>query len=184
VYEIEHGRPLADLLASAGFTDEPRAVLIGGYFGSWLPAAAIPGLSLAPERLADYGASLGCGVIVALGSAACPVAETARVADYFAAQSAGQCGPCVNGLAAIADTVQQLRTGTASRTAQRDLERWTTEIPRRGACQYPDGAVRFIASALRVFADEFHQHARRGRCDRCAQIPTLPAPPARPAGIS
>jgi NADH:ubiquinone oxidoreductase subunit F (NADH-binding) len=184
VYEIEHGMPLADLLASAGFTDEPRAVLIGGYFGSWLPAAAIPGLSLAPERLADYGASLGCGVIVALGSAACPVAETARVADYFAAQSAGQCGPCVNGLAAIADTVQQLRTGTASRTAQRDLERWTTEIPRRGACQYPDGAVRFIASALRVFADEFQQHSRRGRCDRCAQIPTLPAPPARPAGIS
>lgn len=130
VYEIELGMPLADLLGIAGFTDEVRAVLIGGYFGCWLPAAAIPSLSLAPERLADYGASLGCGMIVALGSAACPVAETARVAGYFAAQSAGQCGPC---------------------------------------------------SALRVFADEFQQHARRGSCDRCAQIPTLPAPPARPA---
>ena len=182
VYEIEHGMPLVDLLGTAAFTDELRAVLIGGYFGSWLPAAAVPGLTLAPERLAEYSASLGCGVIVALGSAACPVAETARVADYFAAQSAGQCGPCVNGLAAIADTVQQLWAGTASGTAQRDLERWTTDIPRRGACQYPDGAVRFIASALLVFADEFHRHARHGRCDRCAQIPTLPAPPARRPG--
>ena len=38
VYEIEHGAALADLLDSAGQTEELAAVLIGGYFGSWLPA--------------------------------------------------------------------------------------------------------------------------------------------------
>ena len=156
-------------------------MLLGGYFGCWLPATQIRSLRLAPEQLADHGASLGCGVIVALGSAACPVAETSRIADYFAAQSAGQCGPCVNGLRAIADTVQQLATGTAARPAYWDLERWTSELPRRGACQHPDGAVRFIASALRVFADEFQDHARRGPCERCSQRPTLPAPPATTA---
>jgi len=179
VYEIEHGVPLTDLLETAGASDDLTAVLLGGYFGSWLPATQVPGLRLAPQALADYGASLGCGVIIALGGDTCPVAETARIADYFAAQTAGQCGPCVSGLAAIADTIRTLATGTAPGTAWRDLERWTTEIPRRGACQYPDGASRFIASALNVFADEFHRHARHGRCERCSARPVLPAPGAR-----
>ena len=36
----------------------------------------------------------------------------------------------------------------------RRLERWLQEIPGRGACSYPDGVVRFAASALRVFGTE------------------------------
>jgi NADH:ubiquinone oxidoreductase subunit F (NADH-binding) len=176
VYEIEHGMPLCDLLDSAGVTEQLTAVLIGGYFGSWHSATDAPRLLLDPSRLAKQGASLGAGVIVALGVSACPVAETARIADYLAAETAGQCGPCVNGLGAIADTVQRLATGTAPATAEWDLERWTSELPGRGACQHPDGASRFVASALRVFADAFRDHARHGPCERCAHAPVLPAP--------
>ena len=180
VYEIEQGMALAELLDSAGATEELAAVLIGGYFGSWVPASQARGLRLSPEHLARHGASLGAGVIVALGASACPVVETARIADYLAGQSAGQCGPCVNGLGAIADTVRQLATGTAIGGARRDLERWTSELPHRGACQYPDGAARFIASALHVFADAFRDHAQRGPCRRCSSIPVLPLPPSSP----
>jgi len=178
VYEIEHGSPLTDLLDDAGVTEDLTAVLVGGYFGSWLSATHIPRLLLSPRHLAEHGASLGAGVIVALGSSACPVAETARIADYFAAQGAGQCAPCVNGLGAIADTVQQIATGTAARSARRDLDRWTSELPGRGACRHPDGAARFLASALRVFADDFRDHARRGRCERCSNAAVLPSPVA------
>jgi hypothetical protein len=46
----------------------------------------------------------------------------------------------------------------------------------RGACQHPDGAVRFIASALQVFAADFDDHARNGPCERCARSSVLPAP--------
>ncbi len=176
VYEIERGMPLADLLQSAGESEPLSAVLIGGYFGSWLPAEHIPGVRLAAEHLAEHGAILGAGVIVALGASACPVAETVRIADYFAAQTAGQCGPCVNGLGAIADTIQEIAAGTAAAGAWADLARWGRELPGRGACQHPDGAVRFVASALRVFEAEFHDHARLGPCDRCACAPVLPAP--------
>lgn len=180
VYEIAHGTPLADVLETAAAEPRPVAVLIGGYFGSWVPAAHVPRLLLARGELSSYGATLGAGVIAVLGDTACGVSEVARVADYFAAEGAGQCGPCVNGLAAITDTVQRISTGTAPAEAQRDLERWCSELPGRGACGHPDGAVRFIASALRAFADEFEDHARHGRCERCAGAPVLPTPTWEP----
>ena len=174
VYEIEHGAPLADLLASAGQTEELAAVLIGGYFGSWLPARAIPQLRLSPTQLAEHGVGLGAGAIVALGQSVCPVAEISRVAEYFAAESAGQCGPCVNGLAAIAATMRQIANGTASPAARPNLERWSSSLAGRGACQFPDGATRFVASALWVFADDFEDHLRHGPCGGCSAPPVLP----------
>jgi NADH:ubiquinone oxidoreductase subunit F (NADH-binding) len=176
VYEIDHGMPLAELLDSARVRSPLAAVLVGGYFGTWLPAGVVSEVRLASESLADYGATLGAGVVVALGPDACPVAETSAVAEFFAAESAGQCGPCVHGLGAIANTVHQLATGTAGRAALGDLDRWTGDLHRRGVCQHPDGAVRFITSALRTFEPEFRDHARRGPCDRCAGPAVLPAP--------
>jgi NADH:ubiquinone oxidoreductase subunit F (NADH-binding) len=175
VYEIAHGTRLSELLYAAGGGEPLGAVLIGGYFGSWLRAELIPELALSAEGLQRYGASLGAGVIVALPQSACPVAETARVADWFAAESAGQCGPCLNGLHAIADTVQRIASGTAAAHERSDLERWLSDLPRRGACQHPDGAVRFISSGLRAFAADFLDHARHGRCERCENPPVLPA---------
>ena len=88
-----------------------RAVLVGGYFGTWLAAEPrSTARRLSSDDLSRLGAALGAGVIFALGANGCAVAETSRIADYFAAESAGQCGPCVNGLGAIADTVQQIAT--------------------------------------------------------------------------
>ena len=176
VYEIEHGMPLSELLEVARVTDRVAGVLVGGYFGTWLTADVAREARLSAGHLREYGAALGAGVIVVLGADACPVAETARVAAWFAAESAGQCGPCVNGLDAIAATMHQLATGTASHNAWSDLERWSRDMRRRGACQHPDGAIRFITSALRTFEPELRDHARRGPCDRCAGPPVLPSP--------
>jgi NADH:ubiquinone oxidoreductase subunit F (NADH-binding) len=183
VYEIDQGMPLAELLEVTELTDRLAGVLVGGYFGTWLAPAIAQEVRLRGHDLREYGAALGAGVIVVLGADACPVAETVRIADWFAAESAGQCGPCAHGLDAIATTVQQLATGTASRSAWNDLDRWARDMRRRGACQHPDGAIRFIGSALRAFEPELRDHARRGPCERCAGPPVLPAPiRARPRG--
>ena len=176
VYEIEHGSPLSDVLASAGTDAGTRAVLVGGYFGGWIDARYVPRVLLERGSLSSFGTTLGAGVIAVLGGGGCGVAETARVADYFAAEGAGQCGPCVHGLAAIADTVQRLASGTAPARARADVERWCGELPRRGACAHPDGAVRFIASALRTFSEEFDDHAAHGPCHGCASSGVLPTP--------
>jgi hypothetical protein len=72
VYEIENGAPLTDLLDRAGLIDDLTAVLIGGYFGSWLDAQLINRIRLSPRALTEEGASLGAGVIIALGASALP----------------------------------------------------------------------------------------------------------------
>jgi NADH:ubiquinone oxidoreductase subunit F (NADH-binding) len=164
--------------------DTPAALLVGGYFGSWLPAEVLGDVRLSRPDLARYDAGIGAGVIVALPREACPVAETARVAEFFAAQSAGQCGPCVHGLDAISFTVAQAAVGAATRSQLADLDRWCSELPGRGACRHPDGAVRFLASAMRVFAADFHDHARHGRCSRCGHPPVLPVPAAGPLAVA
>ncbi len=176
VYEIAHGMPLAELLRQASLTESLAGVLVGGYFGTWHAATEIGELGLAGDVLARHGAALGAGVVIALPSSACVVAEVARVAQWFEAESAGQCGPCINSLDAIAYTVSEVAGGTASRSDLLNLERWSRELRGRGACQHPDGASRFLASALRAFEPEFADHARHGRCERCAHPPLLPAP--------
>ena len=171
VYELAFGTPMTDLIDAAGGATEPlRALLVGGYFGTWVEASQAMRLRLAREDLRSVGCSLGSGVLIALGESACGLHESARVIDYLAAQSAGQCGPCTYGLRAIADAMAALAAGNG-RDRERDrVLRWASEIRGRGACHHPDGAVRFVASAVSVFAGEIESH-RRTRCT------------ARPAGL-
>lgn len=151
VYEIPTGYALSALLADAGGTGgDPQAFLVGGYFGSWIPASAVD-VPLANRFLDRHGAALGAGAIRVLPRGTSGIAETARILRYLADESAGQCGPCVYGLAAVADDVAGL--ARRDRTVDRNrLERRLGVIAGRGACRHPDGAVRLAASALRVFA--------------------------------
>ncbi len=164
VYELAFGTPMTDLLAAAGGSTEPlQALLVGGYFGTWVQAAPALQLRLAREDLRSVGCSLGSGVLIALGESACGLHESARVIDYLASQTAGQCGPCVYGLRAIADSIGALAGGAAHERERDRVLRWTTEIRGRGACHHPDGAARFVESVLAVFGNEFDWH-RRHHC--------------------
>jgi NADH:ubiquinone oxidoreductase subunit F (NADH-binding) len=157
-----------------------RAVLVGGYHGAWLPAAEAARLPLANAALRPLGAAVGAGVVAALPADRCGLAETARVARYLALESAGQCGPCFNGLPRIAAALDHLAGPRPDQRARADLERWAGLAAGRGACHHPDGSVRFVRSALRVFAAEAGLH-ERGRCTGTDPRPFLPVPAGRPA---
>jgi len=160
VYEMAFGTSMADLLdAAGGPTERMRALLVGGYFGTWVDASQIMRLRLSREELRSVGCTLGSGVLIVLAESSCGLHETARVIDYLAEQSAGQCGPCVHGLRAVADGVAALAAGRRNGNVER-VTRWAAEIRGRGACHHPDGAVRFVMSALSVFAQEIEHHRR------------------------
>jgi NADH:ubiquinone oxidoreductase subunit F (NADH-binding) len=175
VVETPLGVPVTELLARCGGTREPvQAYLVGGYFGRWV--AALADLRLSRESLDAAGGSLGARAVVALGERSCGVIETARVVAYMARESAGQCGPCLFGLQALAERMKSIARGTGDAPeAYTRLERLQQQIARRGACAHPDGVLGFVASATNVFRAEFERHLA-GRCSARDHRPVLPTP--------
>ena len=172
VQEVPIGVLAGDVLGRA----PAQAVLVGGYHGAWIPAEQAAHLPLANAALRPLGAALGAGVLAALPPDRCGLAETARVLRYLAAESAGQCGPCLNGLPRIAAAFTELARLQADRRYLDDLERWAGLVTGRGACHHPDGTVRLVRSALTAFSAETGRHLR----GHCTARPA--APPFRPAG--
>ena len=164
VYEVELGSPLARLLQEAGGDGGAQAYLVGGFFGTWIGAAEASSALLSNADLARFGASLGARAIVALPAGACGIAETARIARYLAEQSAGQCGPCVHGLAAVAESLEDLVLRSRRTPDTGLLRRRLAQAANRGACRHPDGAAALVASSLRVFSAELDRHLHRRRC--------------------
>jgi NADH:ubiquinone oxidoreductase subunit F (NADH-binding) len=162
VIETPTGIPLETVLRYAGAPRGP--VLVGGYHGAWVPTAV--GVSLSRP-------AVGAGIVLALGADTCPLGEVHRVAGWLASQSAGQCGPCVFGLAALVDDFARLLVGDPA--GWHDAQRHLGLVPGRGACAHPDGSARFLASALEVFGDDVQSHLNKGGCGRGVQG-VLPIP--------
>jgi NADH:ubiquinone oxidoreductase subunit F (NADH-binding) len=163
VVEVDRGTPLAEIAARATPSGPIRALLVGGYGGSWVGPADFP-TPYASISLRTIGATAGVGVVVVLGADACGVAESARIARYMAEQSSGQCGPCVHGLPAIADDMAHLARGQVDAHLVERLGRRLAEVNGRGACRHPDGAVTMVRSALSVFAVDVGSHVRGAPC--------------------
>jgi NADH:ubiquinone oxidoreductase subunit F (NADH-binding) len=169
VREIAFGTTLGELVADAGgATDDLQAVLLGGYFGGWASVHDLNDVPLDPAVLADRRMSFGCGLIGLLPIDSCGVWATARIVTYMAGESARQCGPCIFGLGAIAETTRRLAAGNANPGDLDNLARWAGQIAGRGACHHPDGAAGLIGSAMSVFSSEFELHQHDRRCSRAA----------------
>lgn len=176
VYEVELGTALRDVIELGG-PDAPGAVLLGGFFGSWHPIEQAVTLRYSAPAIAAAGGGIGAGVVSVLPQGVCGLAETARVLEFLAGQSARQCGPCRFGLPATAQDFSDLAWGRIGAGQYRRLEEHIGLLAGRGACKHPDGASRFAASALRTFAGDVRRHLADGPCRaaRAAQ-PVLPVP--------
>jgi len=174
VREIPLGTALGEVLQRSGMSQPAQAVLTGGYFGTWLPLPAALAVPVSHEGMRAAGAALGPGVLAVLPEAACGLAETARIASFLAAESAGQCGPCRNGLPALADALNLIAFGRPGP----DIVGWVQQlaglVTGRGACHLPDGTAGLANSALTVFAADVRAHLTAGPCTRAGGPPILP----------
>lgn len=164
VREIELGTTFGELATMAGIEDGAQAVILGGYFGTWAPVDEAWELPLDPAVMKGRGLTFGCGIVGVLGATGCGVRTTAEIMGYMADESAGQCGPCVYGLRAIADATRRVAGGKAQAGDLDDVRRWGGLVVGRGACHHPDGAAQLLASSLQVFAGEWDRHMRLGPC--------------------
>jgi NADH:ubiquinone oxidoreductase subunit F (NADH-binding) len=153
VLEVAFGTPLSEFLTPAEMS---QPLLLGGYHGTWLKPARLQGLTVSRTGIQAAGATLGAGVMLPLAEGWCPLVRTEALVDYLAGQSAGRCGPCRNGLPALAEALRDLvhRGGPVGR-----VEELCGLVVRRGACAHPDGTARLVASVLACFPEEVDSHA-------------------------
>jgi NADH:ubiquinone oxidoreductase subunit F (NADH-binding) len=176
VLEAPIGVSLDELIAGAGgLTAHAQAVLLGGYHGAWVPWPAARELTMSNDELRPHGLAVGAGVVVVFPADACGPTEVARVLRYLARESAGQCGPCVFGLPAMADAFTRLVSGARRGRHHRRLAELPELLERRGGCNHPDGSLRFLRSAQSVFGQHLATH-RQSRCT-IRHAPVLPIPP-------
>jgi len=169
VTEVPTGVLLTSLIERNGGTDPRtvRAILVGGYHGSWIPAKAFAGIALSRSGLAALKASPGAGVIHALGVGECGLARTAEIATYLAEQSARQCGPCRNGLPRLDQLLNDLAHTRVNDSLIKEIRRVVRLVDGRGSCRHPDGTARMIRSALGAFATDIEHHRHRS-CEATA----------------
>jgi NADH:ubiquinone oxidoreductase subunit F (NADH-binding) len=167
VYEIRTDATLRETLGALRLDFAAvSAALVGGYHGAWVPESAFD-LPLTALDLAPFDASPGAGIIHVLGAHRCGLWATARIVEYLAGQSAGQCGPCMFGLPTMAERFDAIASGEAVTENAADLLRVAGLLVGRGSCHHPDGTARLVRSALTVFERDVRSHAQR-RCVRRA----------------
>jgi NADH:ubiquinone oxidoreductase subunit F (NADH-binding) len=177
VYEIELGTGAGEAVTLAGGPAEDlQALLIGGYFGAWLPVQVAWPVRMTQAGLRAVGGALGAGIVIALPGSSCGLAETARVLRYLAGQGAGQCGPCLMGLPALAGAVADLAFQGGRGRAVEAITALLPLIEGRGACRHPDGATQLVRSAMRAFIADARWHDHYGPCDGVRRGPLLPVP--------
>jgi NADH:ubiquinone oxidoreductase subunit F (NADH-binding) len=123
------------------------------------------------------GASLGCGVVAVLPRDGCGIIEATRILAYLTAESAAQCGPCINGLTALSEAMERIATSQATAVDLEKVRRWAVMVRGRGACHHPDGAVGQLESALAAFGDHLPAHMA-GRACYGSTATGFPPPPA------
>jgi len=151
-----------------------QGILLGGYGGGWVSPGAFSELTVSEKAARRVGATLGAGVIAVLPRDVCPLAEVADVARYMEGQGAGQCGPCIDGLAELADDLEWLAYGHRSAPSTEHILETCDLVEGRGACRHPDGVARFVRTALNVFAEEVALHRHRGPCPQTSAPRILP----------
>lgn len=163
VHETEAGVPVRSLLdVAGGLHPEAPAVLVGGLGGALLRPDEAGRLRWSRESLGTVGAAVGPGVLTVLDPWTCPLDVVGQMLRYAAGESAGQCGPCMFGLPAVAREWDDLVL-RPSREGAGQVRRRLELLADRGACRFPDGVGRFTASALRVLGDHLAVHAT-GAC--------------------
>ena len=149
---------------------ESGGVLLGGYGGTWLGPTDLS-TPLSAEALTPLGSSVGAGVVV--------VSPCRRLRTHPETASGGQLdgGSERRPMRAVRLTAWLTWLGSRDRLRSSSPRRpgppsssspsfLVDQVDGRGACRHPDGAARFVASALRVFAADVDHHVSAGPCAR------------------
>ena len=167
VFELPLGTPLREIIYdhAGGVPGDRRikAVIPGGASTPFLTAGQLD-VPMDFEALVAAGSALGTGAIVVIGEGTCMVDVTRRTARFFAHESCGKCTPCRVGAMRILDLLESIEAGRGEPGDVQRLSSLCDGIVGHTFCPLGDALVAPIRSSLALFADEFEQHIKYGRC--------------------
>ncbi|MGC4933597.1 NADH-ubiquinone oxidoreductase-F iron-sulfur binding region domain-containing protein [Gordonia sp. DT30] len=171
VHTAEAGLATTEILAlGGGSTIAVQALWFGGLSGGFVAGRTAPETVWSRNGLAVHGIRPGAGTVRLIDARTDPWDDVSIALDYAAGETAGQCGPCMFGVPALAADVAGLRAGAGPDVMAR-MTRRVAELPGRGACRFPDGVADLLASALTVFGRPSPPAGRHHR-----PLPETPSP--------
>ncbi len=168
VWELPMGTPIREILFghAGGMADglEFRALIPGGASTEFLGPEHLD-LKMEFDSLAKAGSRLGTGTMVVLDNKTCPVGMVLNLERFFARESCGWCTPCREGLPWTARALQAIEDGQGEMRHIQSLERQVRLMsPGNTFCLLAPGAMEPLASALKMFREDFETHVREKRC--------------------
>jgi NADH:ubiquinone oxidoreductase subunit F (NADH-binding) len=154
VYEVAGGVPEGRRL---------KLLQTGGPLGGVIGADSLD-IPLDFDIMAQAGAALGSGGIIAADEEACVVDLTRAIMAFCQFESCGKCFPCRLGMAHLLETVERI-CQFRGKPADLEVMRLVGETMQSGAlCGHGQLGYNPVASALRYFKEEFDIHINERRC--------------------
>lgn len=154
--ELADASNLEEIQRASGldFSQAP-AILVGGLQGRWVESADYT------TPLSAEGINPAAGIIYPLKPHEHPVQVAAGIINYLAGESAGQCGPCFNGLPELAASFTQLLIpGKNHAQIRSEIAAISALVTDRGMCKHPDATAGFAAHTAQKFASVTQQPAQ------------------------
>ncbi len=167
VYELPLGVPLRELIDeyAGGVTGgrQIKAIIPGGASTPLLTAENLD-VTMDFDALPKVGSALGTGAVVVMAEGTCMVDVARRTARFFAHESCGKCVPCRIGSQRILDILTRLTAGQGEPSDLDRLSALAEGIAGHTFCPMGDAQVGPLVSSLRLFRDEYLEHASGGGC--------------------
>lgn len=171
IVEVPLGTSLRDLLDLAGgSTGTLKALLVGGPTGGFLPAASLD-LPLTVGSLAEAGALVGSGTILAVGTETSIVELATLLTRYLSDESCGKTIPCRIGMRRMAELGDGLCRGLCRPSDPKLMADLAADIRDGALCGLESGGVNPLLSGMRYFGSEFDAAVAPGS----AQAATAPS---------
>src|SRR5262245_42177001 len=172
VFEAPLGVPFLELLNEyAGGMKHPdrplKAAVPGGSSMKILPASKCDVL-MDFDSLAAAGTMLGSAGGFVMDSSTCIVWALHNVARFYAHESCGQCTPCREGTGWLVKILERLERGDGRPEDVDRLAGIAARIEGNTVCPFGEAIAWPVESYVRVFREEFEEHARGKTCTRKA----------------
>ena len=158
VYELPLGTPLRHLVeeCGGGLKDGKRikAILPGGPSSGFLRPDSLD-VPLDHDSLREAGSSIGCGVVKVLTEDDSVLDEVARIADFFARESCGQCPACRMETNMLVALLKKVQDGQGNDALVEQFGKVIAFNKGKGFCSLINMPGPPIESALRLFPEEF-----------------------------